>query len=140
GGDAGHGLLWLARALELAPDDADDLERVIRANLGAWRGRVNVLSAVLPQENGVSFVIFSPDGKRILSAGPEETRLWDAADGRLISRLLTPDDEVLAAHFSADGSTILTRSRDKIQKWPAATGQALGSLEATYEVSSAVFV
>ena len=36
-----HALLWLARALELAPPKAADLQRVIRINLADVRGRAD---------------------------------------------------------------------------------------------------
>jgi WD40 repeat protein len=36
-GQIGLGLLWLGRSLENAPEDAGDLQRVIRTNLAGWR-------------------------------------------------------------------------------------------------------
>ena len=38
------GLLWLARALEHAPDDASDLQWYARTNLAAWRWQHSVCS------------------------------------------------------------------------------------------------
>src|SRR5262249_44324869 len=42
-GQVAFGMLWLARSLELAPADAHDLRRAIRANLAGWRSRVSPL-------------------------------------------------------------------------------------------------
>src|SRR5262249_50091862 len=138
-GDGGQGLLWLARALELAPPDADDLHRVIRANLGAWRHRINPLTMMQSLAEPVTLVASSPDGKILLTASLEETRLWQA-DGKPIAALVPHRGAVLAAHFSADGKTIVTRNLDRIQRWDATTGAAIGSaLEARYMVLSANF-
>src|SRR5262249_18788672 len=35
-GHADYGLLWLARGLQLAPADADELQRLLRLNLAGW--------------------------------------------------------------------------------------------------------
>src|SRR5262249_11834678 len=39
-GDAGVGLLLLARGLELSSDGADSLRDAVRSNLGAWHARL----------------------------------------------------------------------------------------------------
>jgi eukaryotic-like serine/threonine-protein kinase len=139
-GEGGQGILWLARSLELAPPDEYDLRWAARANLAAWRSRINSLENVLPQEGEVAFVAFSPDGKTLLTASENETRLWEAGTGRPEARLLPHRGRVLAAHFSIDGKTIVTRNREKTQRWDAATGEAIGpALDPNYVVSSAVF-
>src|SRR5207244_1529084 len=63
-----HALLWLARALELAPPRAADLQRVVRTNLAEVRGELITLRAVLPVADEVAAVAFSPDGKTFLAA------------------------------------------------------------------------
>src|SRR5262245_23809180 len=142
-GDSGQGLLWLARALDLAPDDAADLQRVARANLGAWQNEINSLKIILAQEDEVRFIASSPDGKVLLTASLNETCLWTsegARAGTRIARLLPHAGDVLAARFSADGKTLLTRNRTCMQRWDATNGQALGPPEETpYLVASAVF-
>jgi tRNA A-37 threonylcarbamoyl transferase component Bud32 len=47
-GHVPQGLLWMARALELAPSDNAALQQPIRANLAAWRDEVRPLKAILP--------------------------------------------------------------------------------------------
>jgi WD40 repeat protein/tRNA A-37 threonylcarbamoyl transferase component Bud32 len=88
-GDANVALLWLARSLTVAPQDAEDLRRVIRAALGAWQRHVSPLRLVLPHPGRVDRIAFTADGERFLTAARIENRgvvlqRWDARDGRLI--------------------------------------------------------
>jgi WD40 repeat protein len=99
-GEAGRGLLWLARALRLAPDDG--LRRACRAQLAAWRGQVAALRAVLPHEGPVVAAAFSPDGKTILTGSELNARLWDAATGEPI-RTFDRHGAINALSFSPDG-------------------------------------
>ena len=85
-------------------------------------------------------LVFSPDGKRILTASYENTaHLWDAATGEPIGDSLkhTPDAEsrsrgtrVRMVAFSPDGSQIVTasgsRSARTVRRWDAATLQPIG--------------
>jgi hypothetical protein len=47
-GETAEGMLWMARALEIAPADDGGLQRLLRVNLGACRQRVGELKAALP--------------------------------------------------------------------------------------------
>ena len=67
-GHVGRGMLWLARALELAPTNESAMERVIRANLNAWRRELHTLEAMFGHDLGVATVAFSPDGRTVLMA------------------------------------------------------------------------
>jgi WD40 repeat protein/serine/threonine protein kinase len=76
------------------------------------------------------FAVLSPDGKCIVSGGPTEARLWDAATGKAFGLPLRHESVVRAIAFSPDGKTILTGSRDRVARlWDAATGQLVGLLE-----------
>lgn len=138
-GDVGHGLLWLARALEIAPDDATDLQRVIRLNLGAWRHRLLPLRMILTHDNALVGV-FSPDGKRILTAGLDRRAVvWDAATGKQIGEPMLHGDSIFQAIFSPDGAIVLTGSFDKTARlWSAETGKPLSAPLKHNEILDAV--
>jgi len=62
---------------------------------------------------------WSPDGKRILTAGEDQTAaLWDAETGRELLRLRGHGAAIRSAEFSPDGQTILTSGDDgKVILW-----------------------
>ena len=58
--------------------------------------------------------VFSPDGRRILTGGHDNTaRLWDAATGRELLTLRGHTEPVRSVAFSPDGQHLLTGSTDK---------------------------
>jgi serine/threonine protein kinase/WD40 repeat protein len=129
------GMLWLARALELTPTDAADLERAIRVSLNGWAMQLNTVEAVFPFTWGVSSLAPSPDGRTIITSHREGiVRFWDAFTG-------VPKDPPMAAPgktdglaasvnqavFSRDGRLIATASDDRTARvWEAASRQPLG--------------
>jgi len=68
---------------------------------------------------------FSPDGKRIVTAGEDGTaRFWDAATGEPQDKVLHTASPILTVAFSPDGSTLLTGGlHGNVRIWDAATGQ-----------------
>nr|WP_309719579.1 caspase family protein [Armatimonas sp.] len=73
--------------------------------------------------------VFSPDGKRVLTAGDQTARLWDIATGKEIQTFTGHSARVNSAVFSPDGKTVLTASDDQTAKlWDIATGKELCSL------------
>lgn len=71
---------------------------------------------------------FSPDGRRIVTAGEEYTpRLWDAESGNPIGDPLRGHERsVWSAAFSIDGRRIVTGSFDAtVRLWDAGTGKPI---------------
>jgi WD40 repeat protein len=115
--DAGRGLLWLARSLEIAPDDAKDLRRATRINLAGWQSHSHRLKAILPQHGKVIRALFSPDGRAVVTAGPDRNvRFWDAATAAPHAAPLAHPDRVTVVAFSRDAPRLLTGADDGIAR------------------------
>ncbi len=88
-GEVNRGLLWLARAMEVSPSDAADLQGTARASLAAWSRQLTSLKAVLrhPKEMVVG-TAFRPGGESILTISKDsgdslfDLTLWDLASGK----------------------------------------------------------
>jgi WD40 repeat protein/serine/threonine protein kinase len=144
GGDAGHGLLQLVRALESTPKHAPDLERAVRLNLAAWSREVHALRATYPIETrDFESAALSPDGKTLLMISypgrDRAPRLWDVVAKRSVGSPLEHGLFVWGAAFSPDGKTVATvggKGSDsrKVQGqevgaawvWDVATGKPCG--------------
>jgi WD40 repeat protein/serine/threonine protein kinase len=139
-GHVGSGMLWLARSLKLAPSDEAKMQRVIRANLTAWRRELQTLQAIYPHRQGVETVAFSPDGSLVLTGAIDgAVHLWDrrTGKGRLVGR---HHAEVHDAAFSPVGQTFLTASVDKTARlWNTNSGLIIDEFQHHSAVWSALF-
>jgi WD40 repeat protein/HEAT repeat protein len=80
--------------------------------------------------DAVNALAYSPDGKRLVTAGWDRVvRIWEVADGRLVRRLVGHTDTVWAVAWSPDGLMIATAGSDKaVRIWQADGGKLLQEL------------
>jgi WD40 repeat protein len=88
------------------------------------------LRAQMIHGGAVATAVFSPDGRRIVTASEDRTaRVWDA-DGAKQLELNDHTDEVRSAAFSHDGERIVTASKDESARlWDAKSGRATAVLK-----------
>ena len=79
-------------------------------------------------------VAFSPDGRRLASAGSDQTvKVWDAATGQETLVLKGHTKHVTSVAFSPDGRRLASASGDRTVKvWDAATGQEILTLNGAH--------
>jgi WD40 repeat protein len=125
------GLLWLARALELTPPGAANLDRAIRANLAAWYQEVGLRPRLcLAHGAPVRAVALSPDGRTLFTGGDGgEVRRWDAATGNQLGEPLAHPAGVVGLVLNPDGTRLATACADgNVRLWDAATGRPCGQI------------
>ncbi len=79
---------------------------------------------------GLYRIAFSPDGKRLATAGIDKTaKVWDPVTGKELLTLRGHTLDVVGIAFSPDGTRLATSSYDKTAKmWDAVTGKELLTL------------
>ncbi len=77
-----HGLLWLARSLQLATSaQAEHLDRPVRINIAAWEDRLCRPLGSLGLRGPIAELAFSPDGRSLVAiAGDDAARIGDPAE------------------------------------------------------------
>jgi WD40 repeat protein len=93
------------------------------ARLGSLRFRHGAL---------VECLAFSPDGKRLVSGGPNQVRIWQSEDGQLVNSTFEKDPRTtgkiaVAVAYSPDGR-LLAIAHAAIDLWDAASGRMLQSI------------
>ena len=86
--------------------------------------------ALTGHDGGVESAAYSPDGRRIVTAGQDRTaKVWEAQTGKELLTLTGHNGPVTSAAYSPDGQWIVTASIDaKAKVWEAQTGQELITL------------
>ncbi len=87
-------------------------------------------------------VAYSPDSRRLASAGADQTvRIWDAETGKEIQCLRGHRSEVFSVAYSPDGRYLASAGADCLVKlWDAETGKEIRTLDGhTAEVTSVAF-
>jgi WD40 repeat protein/tRNA A-37 threonylcarbamoyl transferase component Bud32 len=124
-GETALGLLWMTRALELAPPGATELQHAIRLNLAAWRPEVVPVLGRFLHRPYSRRVAFTPDGRLCVSAGPDgDVQVRDARTLGLVVPALHHESSVNHLGFSEDGRTLFTSVSDHTaHAWDLATGR-----------------
>ena len=88
----------------------------------------------------INDLVFSPDGKRLVSAGyKHDVQIWNAATGDLLQTLSSHTEAVTGVAYSPDGSQIASSSFDgTVRLWDAQTGKLLLTLDGAAQGVGAV--
>ncbi len=124
-GNEGEALLFLVRALEIAPPDEAGLARAIRAHFGSLAGKLHRPSVVLDPKGAVTRVALRADGTMVACARTDGSiLLWSAQTGESQGTLHGHERSVKALAFSRDGRTLMSGSEDgSARLWDVATGR-----------------
>ncbi len=115
--NVGPGLLWLTRALNTAPANAEELQHYLRLSLAAWQSRQCPLEVYLAHSANVRAIGFNPDGRTYFTLCSDGVcQCWDTATG---VRKASPDGRVkpfVAAAMGA-GLVVTGHADGTVQRW-----------------------
>ncbi len=83
-GEVAHGLLWLARSLQLSTAArADHIDRAIRINTADWEDQLSRTRFQFRLSAPVSDLVFSRDGRTLICVGKDRfIQTWETATGK----------------------------------------------------------
>ncbi|UKO98745.1 nSTAND1 domain-containing NTPase [Nostoc sp. UHCC 0870] len=104
-----------------------------------WNLEGNLLKTWQNDNQFLTSINFSPDGKTLATSGDKTVKLWNLS-GDLLKTLSGHEDNIATVNFSPDGRIIATAAADKTVKiWHSQTGEMLRSLSHNDSVSSIAF-
>ncbi len=130
------GVLLAAQAVQRYPATPES-QNALREALSASRVR----AAMYGHSDKVTSAVFSPDGRRVLTASYDNTaRIWDAATGRELALLAGSPSSLLTASFNRQGTRVVTAGFGGGRVWDATTGALVAALRGyTATVETAAF-
>jgi len=89
----------------------------------------------------VNFAVFSPDGKKIISASMDDTaRIWDTESGKELHKLEMRDGTLSSDAFSPDRKKMIVSNQSRTLRFlDAESGKELQTLRLTLGADSAMF-
>ena len=91
-----------------------------------WNSHTGLLFQTLKHTAHVRDVVFSADGKTLISAGADGIRIWNSNTAELINFIEIPAVSVV---FSPDGRTFVSGSSDGIRVWDVDTKELLKTID-----------
>jgi WD40 repeat protein/DNA-directed RNA polymerase subunit RPC12/RpoP len=101
-----------------------------------------VLLAFNKDSGDATCICYSPDGKRIATAGKDHSvKVWDATRGKQLLVLKGHDKGIDSICFSADGSLIAAASKygNEVRMWDATKGREIRTLKGQVFVETVCF-
>lgn len=143
----------IAKSISFSPDSQKLATGEIDGNVKIRDVNTSQVSLVLSMRKGFSHsgmimnssfieaVAYSPDGKRILTGGPEDQLIiWDSTTGKQVLSLASAMQfgSVKSAAFSPDGSKVVAGSFKVAKIWDSKTGKELCTLSGHSNLVSSV--
>ena len=123
--EEGKALAYLARALHYDSENVAVVSRAI--SLLSQRNWALPLVAPIKHPAEVRSVLFTSDGKKLITIAGSAVYFWNSADGTQTGTPLKHAGKINTVRLSADGTMIVTASDDgTAQVWDVQSGKKLG--------------
>ena len=134
-------LAWFAENLKLTKEGSIP-EELGRKRFASVLRHSPKLVEILPHDDAVRHLTFSPDGLLLLTASDDQfARVWDLKTGELVYPPLAHGSSVIDASFSPDGTQFVTASADQFARvFSTKSGEMIGvPMRHDYEVVQVAF-